>query len=401
MLVIPGKRCSLYFLPKIVKHVRCKASLVGLLEQTTPAQFAILCSDWKSSEAGVTSGCLSPSIFATKKQIEAVKDAKRESAVLVALVDLPVNNGAEAGNKEELEPYVVFTLRSSLLRAHPGEVSFPGGKVETEVAESSEQAALRETREEIGIPEKAVQVLGHLRPVLTRSGTGVVTPVVGVLKNDQNMIRKLVPKTDEVHTIFVAPLSELITTLCYTTFHYEKLAFNLPVFFLLTTKSSHLWRANRNCLKNGRIKTKEGGRNVHTKEAIFFFKAVFQEGKKSANPAPEFTKEQLEYCFNRVEESGRAAERVAKNAQNLPQIGTPEAERSQKSSKNGCGATCSLVSLEPSSCFLYRPYLSSPLNTFVLADPPQAALSTAGPSNSYRVHSYVLITRLVPQVKLL
>ena len=72
---------------------------------------------------------------------------------------------------------VLLTRRSTALRNHAGEISFPGGRIdpgETEVA-----AALREANEEVGLDPATVEVIGeldHLEPVVSRSH---IVPVIG------------------------------------------------------------------------------------------------------------------------------------------------------------------------------------------------------------------------------
>ena len=74
---------------------------------------------------------------------------------------------------------VLFTQRTTHLRSHSGQVSFPGGRAEPGDA-SAEFTALRETEEEIGLSPSAVEVLGRLPDYRTRTGYRV-TPVVGLL----------------------------------------------------------------------------------------------------------------------------------------------------------------------------------------------------------------------------
>jgi len=77
------------------------------------------------------------------------------------------------------QPSILLTLRAAHLSRHPGQVSFPGGRIDPEDA-SPEAAALRETEEEIGLAADAVEVIGRLPTHVT--GTGYrVTPVLGLL----------------------------------------------------------------------------------------------------------------------------------------------------------------------------------------------------------------------------
>nr|CDJ86215.1 NUDIX hydrolase domain containing protein [Haemonchus contortus] len=76
-------------------------------------------------------------------------------------------------------PSVLFTKRSIHLKSHRGEVCFPGGRMEQ--GESIEQAALRETHEEIGVEPDSVEVWGRLKPVFTRTMTDTVVPIVGCI----------------------------------------------------------------------------------------------------------------------------------------------------------------------------------------------------------------------------
>lgn len=81
--------------------------------------------------------------------------------------------------EEDGEARVVLTRRSSSLRSHRGEVSFPGGRIEAD--ETPLQAALREAEEEVGLDPAPIEVLGGLAPLATLSSSSSITPYVGVL----------------------------------------------------------------------------------------------------------------------------------------------------------------------------------------------------------------------------
>ena len=87
------------------------------------------------------------------------------AAVLVPLVDRP--GGLT----------VLLTQRTAHLNSHAGQISFPGGRVEPDDS-SHEAAALRETKEEIGLAADRVEIIGRLDHYVVRSGYRV-TPVVG------------------------------------------------------------------------------------------------------------------------------------------------------------------------------------------------------------------------------
>jgi len=99
---------------------------------------------------------------------------------------------------------VLFTQRTTHLRSHSGQVSFPGGRAEPGDA-SAEFTALRETEEEIGLSPSAVEVLGRLPDYRTRTGYRV-TPVVGLLTPPVAFR----PDPNEVAEIFEVPLDFLL-----------------------------------------------------------------------------------------------------------------------------------------------------------------------------------------------
>lgn len=99
---------------------------------------------------------------------------------------------------------VLLTQRSAALPDHPGQISFPGGRIETADADAA-SAALRETHEEIGLPRGQVTLLGELPHYETVTGFRV-TPVVGWVDPPF----ELVPDPVEVADVFEVPLAFLM-----------------------------------------------------------------------------------------------------------------------------------------------------------------------------------------------
>ena len=100
--------------------------------------------------------------------------------------------------------HVILTKRSSALKHHPGQIAFPGGKVDAHDA-NVQAAALREAHEEIGLLPDNVEVLGELPCHETVTGF-TVTPVLGRIRADFDPI----PEPGEVAEVFSTPLSHLI-----------------------------------------------------------------------------------------------------------------------------------------------------------------------------------------------
>ena len=100
--------------------------------------------------------------------------------------------------------HVLFTRRSPDLRHHPGQVSFPGGRMEPRDRDITD-AALREAEEEVGLPRGHVRIAGYLESHVTITGYAV-TPVVGLVHR-RFEIR---PQPSEVDEAFEVPLDFLM-----------------------------------------------------------------------------------------------------------------------------------------------------------------------------------------------
>ena len=117
-----------------------------------------------------------------------------ESAILIVLH--PVND----------EWHVLLTKRSENLTSHPGQISFPGGRIEPG-DENLMATALRETEEEVGIPAHSVEVIAELTPVMTLTGYRI-HPYVALTEE----IPTLSLQAEEVERAFHVPLKWLIAS---------------------------------------------------------------------------------------------------------------------------------------------------------------------------------------------
>lgn len=101
-------------------------------------------------------------------------------------------------------PALILTKRSSHLKHHPGQIAFPGGKVDA-TDPGPKAAALREAQEEIGLPPDRVDILGTLPVHQTVTGFAI-TPFVGLIRGPFTPV----PEAGEVEEVFTVPLAQVL-----------------------------------------------------------------------------------------------------------------------------------------------------------------------------------------------
>ena len=119
-----------------------------------------------------------------------------DSAPVPAAVLVPIVMGAE--------PSLLLTKRTSHLKKHAGQVSFPGGRIDPGDHDAT-AAALREAHEEIALDPASVEIIGRMDDYVT--GTGyIITPVLGLIP--PGAAYRASP--DEVEAVFEFPFSTLL-----------------------------------------------------------------------------------------------------------------------------------------------------------------------------------------------
>jgi 8-oxo-dGTP pyrophosphatase MutT (NUDIX family) len=127
------------------------------------------------------------------KQLENELSSVKQSSVLVLLYP------------EENKIYTCLTRRPSTMKYHPGQISFPGGKVEKEDA-SAEMAALREAHEEVGIDTSEIEVLGKLSDFYLEISRFSIQPFLAWTDKRP----EFTVNTDEVEELILFPVSDFV-----------------------------------------------------------------------------------------------------------------------------------------------------------------------------------------------
>lgn len=121
-------------------------------------------------------------------------DVKNRFSVMIPLI------------KRDGEIHLLFEKRAFTLRNQPGEISFPGGRIEK--GESPREAAVRETAEELLISEREIEIYSE-GDFVVNPYAAIIYTFVGEIKKDFD---KISPSEDEVEKVFTVPLSYFLKT---------------------------------------------------------------------------------------------------------------------------------------------------------------------------------------------
>ncbi len=139
--------------------------------------------------------------------------------------------------------HVILTQRTGHLSRHPGQVAFPGGRID-DGDESPVAAALRETEEETGIERHFVEPLGYLDTYLTGTSYRVV-PVVALLRSGFTVT----PQPQEVADVFEVPLSFLMNPAHHQR-HSREWQGRERFFYAMPYGERYIWGATAGMIRN-------------------------------------------------------------------------------------------------------------------------------------------------------
>lgn len=107
---------------------------------------------------------------------------------------------------EDEQLFICLTKRPSTMKHHPGQISFPGGKVEMEDT-SAEMTALREAHEEVGIDVGMIEILGKLSDLFVEVSRFLIQPFLAWADEKP----KFVVNYEEVEELIIFPISEYVS----------------------------------------------------------------------------------------------------------------------------------------------------------------------------------------------
>lgn len=139
-------------------------------------------------------------------------------------------------------PHVLLTRRSSILKSHTGEISFPGGQYSSAQDLSLVDTALRETKEEVGLSFRPKDILGQLESVYTLTSNYSIVPFITIQK------KIAAPKifANEVEYVIDVPLEETLGTFQPDIEHYH---ISQQGVYKFTFQGTVIWGATARILK--------------------------------------------------------------------------------------------------------------------------------------------------------
>ena len=147
------------------------------------------------------------------------------------------------GIVERQEPMVLLTQRTAHLPDHAGQIAFPGGKMDAGDATPLE-AALRETREEIGLDSRFIDPVGYLDLYMTTLGYRIV-PAVARLQPDF----KLTLNPEEVENTFEVPLAFLMEEANHQR-HSREWKGMMRTYYAMPFGERYIWGVTAGILRN-------------------------------------------------------------------------------------------------------------------------------------------------------